>query len=249
MVFPLILFPSAISSTFASLIIPELSEISASKGSKDTKHIKYIVSRAISLSVMFGVICAGAFILFSDSLGKLIYGSEEASKYIGVFAVLIPLMYLDITVDGMLKGLGEQLASMKYNIIDSAISVFLVYTLLPNIGISGYVICVFVTELVNDVLSLNRLVKVTKVKIPIYPTVIAPVISIIGASTVTNLIFKNLPFSFYSLAIETTAGIFTVFIIYIAFLIALRGITREDIMWIIGIFRKKSEKCAVPSKI
>ena len=249
MVFPLILFPSAISSTFASLIIPELSEISASKGSKDTKHIKYIVSRAISLSVMFGVICSGAFILFSDSLGKLIYGSEEASKYIGVFAVLIPLMYLDITVDGMLKGLGEQLASMKYNIIDSAISVFLVYTLLPNIGISGYVICVFVTELVNDVLSLNRLVKVTKVKIPIYSTVIAPVISIIGASTVTNLIFKNLPFSFYSLAIETTAGIFTVFIIYIAFLIALRGITREDIIWIIGIFRKKSEKCAVPSKI
>lgn len=248
MVFPLILFPSAVSATFASLIVPELSELSAKYEKRDTKHIKYIVSRSISLSVMFGVACAGAFILFSSSLGSLIYGSNEASKYIGVFAVLIPLMYLDMTVDGMLKGLGEQIASMRYNIIDSAISVILVYTLLPKIGIVGYVICVFATELVNDVLSLNRLISVTHVKIPIYITVIAPIISIIGASAVTNLLFRSLPFEFYSLAVETVAGIFVLVIFYLAFLVALRGLTKDDILWIIGIFKKdKSNPLNMPA--
>ncbi|MGN1095146.1 MAG: oligosaccharide flippase family protein [Eubacteriales bacterium] len=241
MVFPLILFPSAVSSTFASLIIPELSELSATYGRRDTRHIKYIVSRAISLSVMFGVACAGAFILFSKPLGILVYKSEEASKYIGIFAVLIPLMYLDMTVDGMLKGLNEQLNSMKYNIIDSAISVFLVYTLLPEIGIAGYVICVFVTELVNDVLSLNCLINVTGVKIPIYTTVIAPIISIIGAATLTNLIFRSLPFSFYSLTIETVCGIFVLIVLYFAFLVAIKGLTKEDIFWALGIFRKEPQ--------
>ncbi len=241
MVFPLILFPSAVSSTFASLIIPELSELSAKYERRDARHIKYIVSRAITLSVMFGVACAGVFVLFSKPLGLLVYRSEEASKYIGVFAVLVPLMYLDMTVDGMLKGLNEQLNSMKYNIIDSAISVFLVYTLLPEMGIWGYVVCVFVTELVNDVLSLNRLIKVTGVKISVWRTVIAPVMSVIGAAAVTNLIFRALPFYFNSLAVETVCGIFVMTAMYLAFLAVFGGVTQEDIKWLGGIFREKKK--------
>lgn len=239
MVFPLLLFPSAVSSTFASLIVPELSELSARYERRDAGHIKYIVSRAITLSVMFGVACAGVFIFFSEPLGLLVYKSEEASKYIGVFAVLVPLMYLDMTVDGMLKGLNEQLNSMKYNIIDSAISVFLVYTLLPKMGIMGYVVCVFVTELVNDVLSLNRLIKVTGVKIPLWRTVVSPVLSVIGAATVTNLIFRALPFSFYSLIAETVCGILVMLVMYFAFLFAFGGLTVQDAAWIRSIFSKK----------
>ncbi len=239
MVFPLLLFPSAVSSTFASLIVPELSELSARYERRDARHIKYIVSRAITLSVIFGVACSGVFIFFSEPLGLLVYKSEEAAKYIGVFAVLVPLMYLDMTVDGMLKGLNEQLNSMKYNIIDSAISVFLVYTLLPKMGIMGYVVCVFVTELVNDVLSLNRLIKVTGVKIPLWSTVVSPVLSVIGAATVTNLIFRALPFNFYSLIAETVCGILVMLVMYFAFLFAFGGLTVQDAAWIRSIFSKK----------
>ncbi len=240
MVFPLILFPSAVSATFASLIIPELSELSARYGRRDGKHIKYIVSRAISLSVMFGVLSAGVFSLFAEPLGKLVYGSAEAAKYVGIFAVLIPLMYLDMTVDGMLKGLSEQLASMRYNIIDASISVLLVYTLLPKIGIMGYVICVFTTELINDVLSLSRLIKVTGVRIPIYRTVAAPLLSVVGATSMTKLLLRALP-PFSSLVIETVAGILLTVIIYIALLVLIRGLRQEDIRWIAGIFKKKEK--------
>ena len=239
MVLPLVLFPSAFSSAFASLIIPELSELAARYGRRDTVHIKYIVRRAITLCLIFGVACAGAFALFSRSLGLLVYGSEEAAEYVGVFAVLVPLMYLDTVVDGMLKGLGEQLASMKYNIIDSAISVFLVYTLLPQMGVRGYIICVFVTELVNDVLSLARLISVTGVRIPIMKAVASPVFSIVGACAATHLVLKALPFSFYSLAAETVCGILIMLLFYVNFLFVFRALGREDIAWLSGIFRKK----------
>ena len=244
MVFPLIFFPSAVSATFASLIVPELSELCAKYGRRDARHIKYVVSRAITMTVMFGALCAGVFILFSDSLGLLVYKSEEAAKYIGIFAVLIPLMYLDTTVDGMLKGLNEQLNSMKYNIIDAALSVFLVYTLLPKMGIGGYVVCVFATELVNDVLSLTRLIKVTGVKINIWRTVFCPVLSVIGAGTVTNLLLRSLPFAFHSLLVETVCGILVLAVIYVAFLVAFGGISAQDLEWIKSIFSKKERACA-----
>lgn len=235
MVFPLILFPSAISATFASLIVPELSELSTRYGRRDAPHIRYVVSRAINISVFFGVACAGVLIFFSEPLGNIVYHSEEASRYIGVFAVLVPLMYLDMTVDGMLKGLNEQLNSMKYNIIDSAVSVLLVYTLLPKMGISGYVVCVFLTELLNDVLSISRLIKITGVKIPIFRTVISPVLSVIGAATVTNLLFRAINISFYSMTIETVCGIMVMLVLYFSFLLIFRGITAEDIQWILQI--------------
>ncbi len=239
MVLPLVLFPSAVSATFASLIIPELSELAAKYGRKDSKHIKYIVCRAISLCLIFGLACAGAFIVFAKPLGMLVYKSEEAAKYIGVFALLVPLMYLDTIVDGMLKGLSEQLASMKYNIIDAAISVLLVYTLLPRMGIAGYIVCVFVTELVNDVLSLSRLLRVTGVKIPVYRTVVSPLISVIGASAATTLFLRALPFRFHHLAAETVCGIMILLVFYINFLIIFRAVGKDDINWLFGIFRKK----------
>lgn len=242
MVLPLVLFPSAVSATFASLIIPELSELSAKYGRRDTVHIKYVVRRAISLCLIFGMACAGAFILFSRSLGVLVYKSEEAAKYIGIFAVLVPLMYLDTVVDGMLKGLGEQLASMKYNIIDSAISVLLVYTLLPKMGVSGYIVCVFVTELVNDVLSLSRLISVTGVRIPVLRAVAAPLLSIVGACAATHLVLKALPFSFFHISVETVCGILLLLVFYINFLFIFRALSREDIAWFLRIFKKQKAK-------
>ena len=241
MVLPLVLFPSAVSSAFSSLIIPELSELSAKYGKRDNAHIKYIVCRAINMCLVFGIACAGAFALFSRSLGLLVYNSEEAGNYIAVFAVLVPLMYLDTTVDGMLKGLNEQLASMKYNIIDSAISVFLVYTLLPVMGINGYIVCVFITELVNDVLSFSRLMSVTKIKIPIYRTLISPVLSVIGACTATNLLMKSLPISFTSLAAETVCGILIMLVLYANFLFILGALSRDDISWLVSIFGRKEK--------
>jgi stage V sporulation protein B len=185
--------------------------------------------------------CAGAFVLFAKPLGALIYKNEECSKYIGIFAVLVPLMYLDTTVDGMLKGLGEQLSSMKYNIIDSAISVFLVYTLLPRMGIGGYVICIFVTELVNDILSLSRLITVTGVRLPIFRTVISPLFSIVGACSATHLVLKALSFTFFSLAVETVFGIILMLLFYVNFLIIFRALSKEDLSWVASIFKRKEK--------
>ena len=140
MVFPLILFPSAVCMTFAGLIVPELSELAARYQTiKAHRHICYIVKRALSFALLFGIGTAGIFICFAEPLGILIYQSREAARYIRLFAALVPVMYLDTTVDGMLKGLGQQVHSMFYNIVDASLSVFLVWTLMPKIGIYGYV--------------------------------------------------------------------------------------------------------------
>lgn len=61
----------------------------------------------------------------------------------------MPVMYLDMAVDGMLKGLDQQLSSMRYNIIDSGLCVILVYFLIPRYSVKGYIITLFVSEILN----------------------------------------------------------------------------------------------------
>lgn len=42
--------------------------------------------------------------------------SEDAGYYLRIFSLLVPVMYMDMVTDGCLKGLGEHLWSMGFNI-------------------------------------------------------------------------------------------------------------------------------------
>ena len=68
---------------------------------------------------------------------------------------------MDAIVDGMLKGLGEQVACVRYNTITMAMDVLLLRALLPRFGLAAYLLSFAVTHLVNFVLSLRRLLTVT----------------------------------------------------------------------------------------
>lgn len=76
---------------------------------------------------------------FSEGLSQCIYGDGQCAEYLRVLAPLLPIMYTDTTVDGILKGLDQQVYSMRYNIIDSAMCVVLVLILIPKYSVKGYV--------------------------------------------------------------------------------------------------------------
>ena len=95
---------------------------------------------AVSLAIML------LLLLLSDFLGQLFYKSAEVGAYIRAFSFLMPVMYL-----------GEQLYTMKVNIADSALSLLLIFLLLPSFGTSGYMVMLYFTEIFNFVLSIGRL--------------------------------------------------------------------------------------------
>ena len=201
MVFPILLFPSAVLSSFSSLLIPELSS-AQEKG--DEKRIKHIVSRVFYFALLFSVGVAGIFVCFSHEIGTFIYGNEEAGEFIRLLSPLIPLMYLDNAVDAMLKGLGEQLYTMRVNIIDALMSVILVVILLPIMGIQGYVVVIFLMELFNTSFSIIKLLSITKIKTPIVKWIVKPLICIIISTILTRLIFNS--DIFYSFLIKFVQG-------------------------------------------
>ncbi len=162
MAMPLLLYPSAIIASLSSLLIPHLA---MRREIGDGNGISASVERNLKRTFIFSLICAGFFFLFAPMLSQLVYKSKEAVMYIKILSPLVPVMYLDMITDGMLKGLDQQIYSMRYNIIDSLLCVILVYFLLPKYAVKGYILIIYASEIINFFLSFNRLVSVCNIRI------------------------------------------------------------------------------------
>jgi stage V sporulation protein B len=190
MVFPLVLFPSAVTAAFAGLLIPEVAE-SAATG--DDRRIQGIVCTVLETVLIFSIGCAGVIMSFSLELGRTVYpSSDTAGIYILMVAPLIPVMYLDTAVDSMLKGLGEHIYTMWVNIADAGISVILVAILLPIMGINGYIVTVYFTEILNATLSITRLLSKSRVKTHVLLWVGRPLLCIVAATKCVHFIINDI---------------------------------------------------------
>ncbi len=185
MAMPVVLFPALFITSFAGLLVPELAE---ARSHGDDARVTQMIHTTLRLSGMFAVGVCGIMLCFARPLGRLLYPtSPEAGTFIAWMAPLIPVMYLDTMTDVMLKGLGEQLYSMIVNIIDALLSVILVIVLLPRMGIYGYVLVIYICELVNFSLSIGRLISVRRLKPDIVNWIGKPLLAVVGATCLMRL--------------------------------------------------------------
>ena len=222
MVFPVLMFPMAILFGLAELLIPELARCAAA-GSE--QRIRYLAKRSLRLAILYGCFFAGLLYLLGDDLCLWLYGNQEAGKYLRWFALLAPMLYCDAITDAMIKGLGQQTACVRYNIITSSMDVLFLYLLLPTYGMEGYFFSFLVTHLLNFGLSVRRLIKLTGKMIPI-STVILTHIATAGSIIMSG--FVRLPI--------LRVGSYILLLGSILYLFQVIG--REDLLWIKGLVRR-----------
>jgi stage V sporulation protein B len=238
MVIPIITFPSAFFYSLAELVVPELTQAQVN-GRND--HISYLVNRILRLCLLFSIGAAAVMFQYSSALGSCIYSSARVGYYISLLSLLLPFMYLDSITDGMLRGLGQQMYSMKYNIMDSFITVILVYTLLPKFAVIGYICIIYFTELFNFALSIHRLSVITKIRFSL-GCILKSILSAYGSVNLSVFILRHigLPLSPHTLVlivhISLTAAV------YLALLIILGCLERSEITWLKSLLEIKKKR-------
>lgn len=221
MTLPILLFPSVFINAFSSLIIPEFSSIFVTK---NYKRITTLTEKIFKYILLFSTCIFGIFLIFSDELAQFIYNNEDVGKYLLYLSPIVIIMYLDTIVDGMLKGLNEQVNVMKCNILDLFVSISFIYFLLPIYSINGYIAVLYISELLNGFISIRQLKKVTKIKIKFFSWIIMP----IGICFITRyfLLFLNIPIiNVASLILNIVIFILT----YIFLLFLTNCVTKKDL--------------------
>ncbi|MDR3344004.1 MAG: oligosaccharide flippase family protein [Oscillospiraceae bacterium] len=188
MTLPLLLYPSAVLSSLAGLLIPEITRL---RTNLHSRRISDVSSQLIHWSLTFSIGAAAIFYAFAPDLSRAVYGDTGAADSLRLLAPLVPIMYLDMTVDGILKGLDEQRKVMLYNVLDSAICVALVLATLPPLGGKGYYLILYASELLNFALSANRLLSVSDARLDIWESVSKTLLCAGGALATVKLLFAK----------------------------------------------------------
>lgn len=186
MALPTVLYPMSPLSSFSGLLVPEFAE---SMAAGDTRRMKRITEEVINVTLAYAAAISVMLFIFSEELGYVVYSSYSAGKYIALIAPVVPIMYLDHVTDSMLKGIGEQVYSMWVNITDSALSIFLVWLLIPKMGIAGYAVVIIVMEAYNFILSFLRLKSKIKFSFSWIKGLFLPLIAALLSAEVTKALF------------------------------------------------------------
>lgn len=223
MVFPILMFPACILFALAELLIPELARCAAA-GSR--QRIAYLVRRSLKVSMLYGLTFGGLMFLLAEDLCIAIYKSTEAGAALKRYALLVPMLYCDAIVDAMTKGLGQQKACVRYNILTNALDVVFLYFLLPEYGMEGYFFSFFITHLLNFCLSLRRLLRISGLSIPFH----IPAFSLASALTALMACIHLKPRMLSIAAYPAFLG---------SCLCLLSIIGKEDLRWAKGLIQKK----------
>lgn len=162
MMMPILVFPCTILSSATLLLIPELAR---SNSHGQPKRIRRITTKAFCLTSCFSFVCAALMAAFSSQLCQLFYKSQDAAVLVRIMVPLIPLLYLDSVVDGMLKGLNQQKYSLCCNLVDAVFRVCWCFFLIPILGLKGYLLLLFCSELLNSSLSISKLLNTADIEI------------------------------------------------------------------------------------
>ena len=177
MVMPVLMFPAAVLFSLAELLIPELARCAA-VGSR--RRIRYLTRRSLRMGMLYGLWCGGLLFLLAGPLCETLYDSQEAGKYLMLFAPLAPMLYCDALTDAMTKGLGQQESCVRYNILTSALDLALLLVLLPRWGMLGYFVSFLVSHLVNFLLSIRQLLRTAEVAVSLRRPLLAGLAALAG---------------------------------------------------------------------
>lgn len=229
MVFPVMMFPSVLIYSLSDLLVPELAKCRAAK---DTRRIRALSDRCLRMGLLFAAAVAGLCFSLSGPLGALLYHSEEASLYLKLFAPLVLVLYMDAMVDGMHKGMGQQVYCVRVNTFTNLMDVVLLWLLLPRWGIAGYFFTFTLTHLLNFYLSIARLMTITGYTPPL-SFILKILLCALAAALLTGAISPLVAAPLSACLIGTL-----IYLISFALLVSLTSsLTAADIAWLRSVLR------------
>ena len=161
MALPLIFFPFSMLSAMSGLLMPE---IARAHTRKDKTAEARLIDTTMRTAGLFSAVAGAGLILFGEPLATLVYREEAVGLYVSLLGWVAPFMYLESMVDGILKGLGEQLATFRYAVLDSGVRILAAVLLVPRYGALGFLGMMAISNLMTCLLNTARMLRCTRMR-------------------------------------------------------------------------------------
>ncbi len=135
MAMPCILFPSAITNSVGTVLMPA---VSAAQAVGNRKAMTQLLKKAVGSCLILGLSCCLFFLIFGDLIGTILFHSSTAGKFILTLAWICPFLYTNTALVSAINGLGKTFFTFLINVIGLLVRIAGVFLAIPKFGIQGY---------------------------------------------------------------------------------------------------------------
>lgn len=171
MTIPFLMFPGAITNSLSVLLLPAISN---AYSRNDRRKIKITSQIAIKYTLLLGLLATFVFSMFGKTLGTVIYRNETAGNYLFIMSVLCPFIYCSTTLASIINGLGKAHITFRNTVIGLGIRILFLVLLTPKMGITGYWIGLFLSQVLITVLDGQYLYHISEFHLEIFRWFIFP---------------------------------------------------------------------------
>lgn len=236
MVMPLLMFPSVFLSSLSVSLVPE---ISRAISINNQKRVQITLNRVIKITLLTSIMIVATFLTFSHELGIALYHSEEVGRMLAMLAPLCPFIYLEMVVSGILRGLNEQLSSLKYNSVDSVLRIVLIFLIVPYRGLYGFITIMYLSNIFTSLSSITRLCKVTSFSFQFKEWLFKPSACALLSALFFKGVFRCFIPSCINLWITLALSVLFLCLSYVFLLILMGCVTPNELRWV-------GRKCKLP---
>ena len=128
--------------------------------SKDARHsLTHAIRKSVTFCILLGILSLLLFLVFGQFIGKMIFHSETAGRFLRTLAWICPFLYSNSALLSILTGLGETTQTLLINSAGIFLRILSILFLVPEFGIYGYLIGLLSSQLLVCLLSFSRLYK------------------------------------------------------------------------------------------
>lgn len=150
MALPLIMFPTAITNSLSSMLLPAVSEQNAQNSPLE---LSGMIKKSISFCMLLGFLCFIGFFSLGKFLGNFLFHSPMAGTFIMSLSFICPFMYTNTSLGAIINGLGKTGFTFFIHIVSTLIRLFFVFCMIPRFGILGYLWGVLLSQLFTFLIS------------------------------------------------------------------------------------------------
>jgi len=136
-VIPFLLFPSTITTSLSTMLVPA---VSYAKAQNHKSAINNAISRSIAFCFILGIITCLGYMIIGNWACCNVFQSSDAGKYLIKMCYLCPFIYISGNMSAILNGLGMAFNNLLYNLISIIIRIFFIVFLVPQYGIGAYIL-------------------------------------------------------------------------------------------------------------
>ncbi len=155
MALPCILFPSALTNSLSTMLLPAVAELETSK---NNKKLFYLIEKVLFYGTALGSFCCLFFVCFGQQLGSILFHSPLSGKYLQTLAWICPFLYTNSILISILNGLGKTTSTFLLNAVSLSIRISGIFLWIPVIGINGYLYTLLGSQIFTFASSISLLV-------------------------------------------------------------------------------------------